>query len=260
MVSVNRLYDPILLGKLLLDMGMTMLHAGAPTRRVSLILDKISKAYGFRVYSDLSTRHLSITLLNQHEENVFSGGRSNPSLPGVNFWVVSDISNLSTELAENLIPLEELKKAFKLIQDRPHYPRWLILVLVSFAGAAFCYTFGGDFIEMGITFIATFCGLFLKQELMKNRLNPYIVTYFSAFLAAFVIVLCWKLEITSKPEQAFATSVLFLVPGVPLVISFVDLLNGYITNGIDRGVNALIHAFGIAAGLASVLYIFKIPF
>ncbi|OOG76814.1 threonine/serine exporter ThrE family protein [Algoriphagus sp. A40] len=260
MESGKRPYDPIFLGKLLLEMGILMIHAGAPTRRVSLILTRISQAYGFQVYSDLSTRHLSISMQDQHEEKVFSGGRSNHSLPGVNFWVVSDISNLSIELSEKQLPLEELKDAFKLIQYRPHYPRWLILLVVSFAGAAFCYTFGGDLVEMGITFLATFCGLFLKQELVKNNLNTYIVTYFSALLAAFVIALCWKLEITAQPDQAFATSVLFLVPGVPLVISLVDLLDGYITNGIDRGVNALIHAFGIASGLASVLYVFKIPF
>lgn len=260
MESGNKPYDPVFLGKLLLDMGISMIHAGAPTRRVSLILTRISKAYGFQVYSDLSTRHLSISMQNQQEEKVFSGGRSNPSLPGVNFWVVSDISNLSIELSENHISLEELNNAFKRIQNRSHYPRWLILLVVSFAGAAFCYTFGGDFVEMGITFLATFCGLFLKQVLVKNNLNIYIVTYFSALLAAFVIALCWKLEFTALPDHAFATSVLFLVPGVPLVISLVDLLDGYITNGLDRGVNALIHAFGIASGLASVLYIFKIPF
>lgn len=260
MKSENKPFDPVFLGKILLDMGMTMLHAGAPTRRVSLILDRISKAYGFRIYSDLSTKHLSISMQDQQDENVFSGGKSNPSLPGVNFWVVSDISNLSIELMQNQLPLNELNDAFQDIQNRSHYPRLAILLVVSLAGSGFCYTFGGDFIEMGITFMATFCGLFLKQELVKKKLNPYIITYFSALLAAFVIVLCWKLEITALPDHAFSTSVLFLVPGVPLVISLVDLLNGYIINGIDRGVNALMHAFGIAAGLASVLYIFQIPF
>jgi uncharacterized membrane protein YjjP (DUF1212 family) len=256
----NSSENPVFLGKLLLEMGMTMLHAGAPTRRVNLILSRISNAYGFRIHADVSTRHLSVSLQDRDDENVFSGGRSNPSLPGVNFKAVSELSNLSIELAEDQIPLTEVKAKFGLIQELPHYPRWLILLVVSFAGAAFCYTFGGDFVEMGITFLATFCGLFFKQELVKYNLNTYIVTYLSSLLAASVIALCWNQEITPLPEHAFATSVLFLVPGVPLVISLVDLLDGYITNGLDRGVNALIHAFGIASGLASILYIFKIPF
>lgn len=256
----NSPQPPVFLGKLLLEMGITMLYAGAPTRRVNLIISRISNAYGFRIHADVSTRHLSISLQNRNEENVFSGGRSSPSLPGVNFQTVSELSNLSIELAENQIPLTALKAKFSLMQVIPHYSRWVILVAVSLAGSAFCYTFGGDFTAMEFTFLATFCGLFLKQELVKKKVNPYLVTYCSALLSAFVIAVCWKLGGTSQAEQAFATSVLFLVPGVPLIIAFVDLLDGFIMNGIDRGVNALIHAFGIAAGLASVLYLFKIPF
>lgn len=260
MATEETYYDPIVLGKLLLNMGMTLLHSGAPTRRVSLILDRISNAYGYRIYTDLSTRHLSVSVLDRQRVNVFSGSRSKPSLPGVNFRVVSEISSLSLTLQHHLRSLEEIKDELSLIQNLAHYSRWLILAVVSLAGSAFCYTFGGSVEAMGITFLATFCGLFLKQELVRKSVNPYVITYLSALLAGLVIVLCWKLGVTDEPGQAFATSVLFLVPGVPLIIAFVDLLDGYILNGLDRGVNALIHALGIAAGLASVLYVFKIPF
>jgi uncharacterized membrane protein YjjP (DUF1212 family) len=153
-----------------------------------------------------------------------------------------------------------VKERLQLIKKQPHYPRLLVLAVVSLAGSAFCYTFGGDALEMGITFLATFCGLFLKQELVKRSVNTYLTTFFSAFMAALVIGIFWKIGVPNQLDQAFATSVLFLIPGVPLVLSFVDLLDGFILNGIDRGVNSLMHAFGIAAGLASVLYIFKIPF
>ncbi|RIW17111.1 threonine/serine exporter [Algoriphagus lacus] len=253
-------HDPQQLGRLLLDMGITILHSGAPTRRVNLILYRVAKAYGYELHLALSTRHLSISLQGGQQENAFSGGRSKPSLPGVNFRVVSEISTLSLELAENQLPLDQVKERIKLIKSQPHYPRIIVLTVVSLAGSAFCYTFGGDYLEMGITFLATFFGLFLKQELTKRSVNTYLITFFSAVLAALVIGLFWKIGLPTQLDQAFATSVLFLVPGVPLVISFVDLLDGFILNGIERGVNALMHAFGIAAGLAFVLYIFQIPF
>lgn len=260
MESENSPYDPVLLGKLLLNMGMTLLHSGAPTRRVSLILNRVSTAYGYRIYADLSTRHLSVSIREKDGANVFSGGRSKPALPGVNFRAVSEISSLSLDLEKIRKPLKEARNELLRIQGRPHYSRWLVLLGVSLAGSAFCYTFGGGIAEMGITFFATFCGLFLKQELVKRGMNAYVITYLSALLSALVIAFCWKAGLVDQPGQAFATSVLYLVPGVPLIIAFVDLLDGFILNGIDRGVNALIHAFGIAAGLASVLYLFKIPF
>jgi len=260
MESERSQYDPVLLGKLLLNIGMTLLHSGAPTRRVSLILDRVSAAYGYRVYADLSTRHLSVSIREREGTNVFSGGRSKPSLPGVNFRTVSEISSLSLELENIQKPLLEVRDDLLQIQGRPHFSRWLVLLVVSLAGSAFCYTFGGGIGEMGITFLATFCGLFLKQQLVKQGMNAYVITYLSTLVSALTIVFCWKIGVVDQPGQAFATSVLYLVPGVPLIIAFVDLLDGFILNGIDRGVNALIHAFGIAAGLASVLYLFNVQF
>ncbi|GAA0880599.1 threonine/serine exporter family protein [Algoriphagus jejuensis] len=260
MASSNSPYDPLLLGKLLLNMGMTMLHAGAPTRRVSMVLDRVSTAYGYRIYSDLGTRHLSVSIRDREGANAFSGGRGKPALPGVNFRVVSEVSNLSLDLETVPKPLAEAKAELLMIQSLPHYSRWLILLVVSLAGSAFCYTFGGDYKEMGSAFFATFCGLFLKQELLKKGMNSYVITFLSALLSALAVMLCWQVGLLEEMGQAFATSVLYLIPGVPLIIAFVDLLDGYILNGIDRGVNSLIHAFAIAAGLATVLYVFNIPF
>ena len=57
--------------------------------------------------------------------------------------------------------------------------------------------------------------------------------------------------------HAFSTSVLFLIPGVPMMNSFSDLIDGNILNGITRGVNVLIIAFAIALGLLMGLLIYN---
>ncbi|GAB3234857.1 threonine/serine exporter family protein [Algoriphagus aestuariicola] len=260
MSTPDRPHDPLLLGKLLLNVGMSMLHAGAPTRRVNLVLNRISGSYGYRIYADLGTRHLSVSIRDGEGTNVFSGGRSKPTLPGVNFRVVSEISNMSLALEEKQKPLAEAREQLLKIQAQPHYSRWLVLLVVSLAGSAFCYTFGGNVPEMGSAFFATFCGLFFKQELLKKGTNTYVITFLSAVMSALAIVFCWKIGVISELGHAFATSVLYLIPGIPLIIAFVDLLDGYILNGLDRGVNALIHAFAIAAGLSLILHVFNIPF
>jgi uncharacterized membrane protein YjjP (DUF1212 family) len=58
--------------------------------------------------------------------------------------------------------------------------------------------------------------------------------------------------------HAFATSVLFLIPGVPLINSFSDLIDGNIMNGIVRGVNGLIIAFAIALGLLTAMQVYQL--
>jgi uncharacterized membrane protein YjjP (DUF1212 family) len=250
-------YD--LLGKLLLEIGIAMIHAGAPTRRVNLVLVRISTAFGSQIYHQMSTRHLTISLY-EGDRCVFNGVVSQPALPAVNFQLVSDISDLSLKVKEERPSLESLSSQIAQLRNHSSYPRVAILAVVSLAGAAFCFTFGGSVLAMVVTFLATLAGLFLKQELVRRKVNLYITTYLSSFLASAVVGFLWLSGMEDSLEHALSTCVLFLIPGVPLVIAFVDFLDGSIINGIERAGNALLHVFGIAAGLASVVYLFKIPF
>ena len=138
------------------------------------------------------------------------------------------------------------------------YSRFVILCFVSLEGAAFCYIFGGSFIEMIITFGATFCGLFVKQLLTKFAFNPYICTYLAALTASLFTGAFHVAGLPIALENAFSTCVLFLIPGVPLINSFTDLIDGNILNGLVRGMNALIFAMAIAFGLLTTMIIYNV--
>jgi len=144
------------------------------------------------------------------------------------------------------------------LQTLSHYPRWLILVMVSLAGSAFCFTFGGDFTQICITFIATFAGLFINQEMKKRQYNAYICTYLSALTAAFTTSMFYIAGLEIKLDEAYSTCVLFLIPGVPLINSFSDLIDGQILYGLERGTNAFLHTLAIASGLSTILIIHKL--
>jgi uncharacterized membrane protein YjjP (DUF1212 family) len=255
MTNINSA-EPSRLGNLLLQAGVALIKSGAGSSRVVSNLTRFAMAYGYEANIDMGTRNISISLHEEDQDNVFSGSRSISTLPGANFRVVSAISKLSWDVMEETIPLDRVEERLIKAKEMPTYNRYLVLGLVGVAGAAFCFTFGGNATEMGITFAATFTGLFFKQELVRKKFNPFLVTYASAVLSAAVIGIFWTLGIDSELDHAFATCILFLIPGVLMINSFIDLLDGYITNGIDRGVNALMHAFSIASGLATVLYIF----
>jgi uncharacterized membrane protein YjjP (DUF1212 family) len=106
---------------------------------------------------------------------------------------------------------------------------------------------------MIITFGATFCGLFGKQQLAKSNVNPYFCTYVAAAIASLVTAFFHITGLITFPVNAFSTCVLFLVPGVLLINSFTDLMDGNTINGVVRGVNALIHVLAIALGLLTTI-------
>jgi uncharacterized membrane protein YjjP (DUF1212 family) len=140
----------------------------------------------------------------------------------------------------------------------PHYPRFIILSSVALAGSAFCALFGGKGVELTVAFVATFVGMFVRQESLKKRFNPYVSIFFASFTASIISGLSMKLGLGNSPELAFATSVLFLVPGVPLINSFTDMIDGNILNGVVRGIHGLIIAFAIALGLLCAKFFFNI--
>ena len=62
---------------------------------------------------------------------------------------------------------------------------------------------------------------------------------------------------TSSAETALATSVLFLVPGVPLINGVIDIVEGHILIGCSRLINALLLIICIAIGLSATLLMVK---
>ncbi len=239
----------------MLETGLALLKSGASSDRIKTNLERLAPKGD--AISHLEINPLSISVnLNDLEGNVLYHGTGSITAQGVNFKVLSGICLLSREVSENKTGPDDARILLREMQAQSHYSRWLILLTVSLAGAAFCYTFGGSFSEMFFGFLATFAGLFCKQEMVKREFNPYIITYASALAAGFCIGILQLMLPGIKLEHAFSTCVLFLIPGVPLINSVTDLIEGYTTNGIARGVGALIHAMAIAFGLATTLFVF----
>lgn len=247
------------LGTLLLDVGAHLMSSGANSRRIRTIINRISESFGYHTELLITHRALMISMSDQNDNKFFSSlKRTSPH--GVNFRVVSGISRMSWRVIEEGWSLAQIEQELARLVALPHYPRLLVLSTVALAGASFCRLFGGNWMDMGVTFGATFLGLFVRQELIKRHYNPYLCI-FSASLAASLVsgfFMKYGVDLSPTREHAFATSVLFLIPGVPLINSFSDLIDGNLMNGMVRGMNGLIIAFAIALGLISAMLIYQI--
>lgn len=233
---------------MLLDIGTLLMSNGASTGRVRTTVNRIAEALGYEVELLITSRSLMLTVTEENGSDYTSSVRRTPP-HGVNFKLVSGISRLSWRVIEENLTVEQINEDIIRLTSLPHYPRLVVLLLVALAGASFCRLFGGDAIEMIIAFIATFSGLFIRQEAIKMRFNPYLAIVFASFTATLLSGLPFKLGLSGTSEHALATSVLFLIPGVPLINALTDLIDGNTLNGIVRGVNGLIISFAIALGL-----------
>ena len=177
--------------------------------------------------------------------------RRQHALVGVN----AELSALSWDAFDNRLSLSTLWEKYNQIISRPKMDPFCTMFLVGFANASFCALFGGDWTSRSIVFSATLIGFYLKQVMQKKHLNHYIVFVVSAFIASLVASSALTLETTA--EVAIATSVLYLVPGVPLLNGVIDIVEGHSLTGCARLIQALLLVLCIAVGLSGTLILVK---
>ena len=244
-------------GNILLEIGAQLMSSGASTNRTRVTLERIARGLGYGIELLITQRALMLTIIEKDQQHLFSRlKRISPH--GVNFRIVSGISHLSWNVMEQDWSLTQISEELQRLKSLPHYPRLVVLGLVGLAGSAFCNIFGGGITEMTVAFIATVIGLFVRQEATKKKFNPYLCVFFAAFTASMIAGLAEYYHIGIQPDKAFATSVLFLVPGIPLINSVTDLLDGNIQNGMVRAMSGLLIAFSIAIGLFAVKMILNL--
>ena len=245
------------LSKVLLEVGTLLMASGANTSRIRITVSRIANAFGFN--TELLVTHRALMITVSDEKNDYFQSSLKRTMPhGANFRMVSGISRMSWSVVEDNWDYEQIWAEIKRLKSLSNYPRPVILFIVALAGASFCRLFGGGFIEMIIAFVATFFGLFVRQEATKRNFNTYLSIFFASLTSCLIAGAAVKLKIGTDPEYAFATSVLFLIPGIPLINSLSDLLDGNIMNGIVRGMNGMIIAFAIAFGMLCSILIYHI--
>jgi uncharacterized membrane protein YjjB (DUF3815 family) len=82
----------------------------------------------------------------------------------------------------------------------------------------------------------------------------------TAFVATFIAALGVLLQLGSNPQIALAASVLLLVPGVQLINSGKDLLEGHMVTGLVRGLTGAFITLAIALGVGIVITLLPLTF
>jgi uncharacterized membrane protein YjjP (DUF1212 family) len=245
------------LGEMLLEIGSLLIVSGANTERVKITINRIAKA--FECGSDLMiTNHaLMITLRYEDQIKTFTSVKWVPNMH-LNFNLISDISTMSWKIVEEKWSVERINNELKGLNRKSLYPRAAVLFLVALAGASFCRLFGGGLTEMILCFLGTFLGLYVRQETVKLKFNFYLCIFFAALASSFLVGAYSFFNPNKEFIHALSTSVLFLIPGVPMINSFSDFIDGNTLNGTTRGVGVLVIAFAIALGLMTSLLIFNL--
>ena len=231
-----------------------LLGSGVHTSRVVRNARRIGASQSVDVRLTTFQRTSILTVREEGNPQVVTQVVEIPHLP-ISFERNSDLSALSWDACDLRLSLAEIRRRYDEIVARPRLDPIFTLILVGLANASFCRLFGGEWCAVGIVFTATLLGFYLKQRMQAKGFNHYVIFIASAFAASMYASVAMIFDTTS--EVAIATSVLYLIPGVPLINGVIDIVEGHVLNGIARLTSALMLIVCIAVGLACTLMIVK---
>lgn len=242
---------------LLLDICSLMMSSGADTKRVINSVNRFAMALDFEAHELISHKSVIMTLIDKRKNETYTVVTQIPKYH-INFTYVAEISKLSWAVVDKKWTFNQIFEKVQTIKSQKRYPLWLELLIVGAAGAGFTNLFGGDYINMLVTFVATFIGLSVAKISAYYNLNVYAKTYLAAVSASLIASIGLVLQIGSEPQISLATSVLFLIPGAPLVNSFIDLFNNHILNGLVRFLSGVLSVLAIGLGIITAMLIYNI--
>jgi uncharacterized membrane protein YjjP (DUF1212 family) len=231
-----------------------LLGSGVHTSRVMRNSKRIGESFGLTVQMATFHKSIVLTMRDAQHTGVHTEVVDIPTLP-ISFEYNSELSSLSWEAFDQHLPLSVLWEKYEQIKRRPRMSPYLVLLLTGLANASFCRLFGGDWCAVGIVFVATLAGLFVRQQMQGRGVNHFIVFTLSAFIAS--ICASSALLCSRTAEIAIATSVLYLIPGVPFINGVIDIVEGHTLTGCSRLIQAFLLVICIAVGLSFPLLLFK---
>lgn len=236
------------------EYATVQLGSGVHTSRVARNTHRIGEALGVNVRLLTLQKSAIVSLSDAEDDEQLTCVVPIPSLP-ISFHMNSDLSALSWTAYDEKLSFGEIRCRFRAMVDKKRMNVALVTLCVGLANASFCRLFGGDWIAMLMVFVATVAGFALKTWLTAVKINNFITIVVCSFVASAIASL--SVNFNCEANIALATSPLFLVPGVPLINGFIDIVEGYVLNGMSRLVNALLLIICIAVGLSLTLVIIK---
>jgi len=251
--------DPAALGDALdatLWLGAAMMRAGNSAARTREWMEVAASKLGFDALSvSLSLDGITATARRSGE---WATATREIGPPGINAWRIGELEQLAKTVGHEPAPRAVAARLAD-IEAAPHlYPGLLIVAAVGMASAGFAFLNGAGAPELVAAAIAGAIGQWSRSWLSGRRLNQYAVAALCAVAASGVYVVAAALAARIGLEFArypagFIASVLFLVPGFPLIAALFDLLQYQTVAAVSRLAYGVMVLLAVAFGLSIVV-------
>ena len=174
---------------------------------------------------------------------------------GVDMNIIATISQFSWHALKKKYSAEKFQEILNgIIERKKIYTQLLTYLAPGIACGAFCILFGGDFLAAIYTAICAAIGKFLQIKLLKFGINSFVTITFAALVSTVAAYFAHFLPTQTIWVPLLACS-LFLIPGVPIINSAIDTLNGFLVNGLVQTFRTILISLGMTVGIVIALVV-----
>ena len=235
--------------ELILTVAQTLTESGATTDRV--IRNSKRAALALKIPEENFNLEVMASMLFL---KIFDGEKFHTTFRkctkhGINMDVLSAVSNLTWNALKENYSLQKFQESLKSITERKRIYSTLTTVLATgFACGGFCFLFDGDIFSVIYTAVCAILGKILQLKLLKWGVNDFIVIASTAFVATVAAYLAHFLP-SETPWQPTIACALFLIPGVPIINSTINILNNFLFNGMLLSFRAVLITISMTVGI-----------
>jgi len=235
--------------------GELMLKSGAETYRVEDTITRILKKHDFRsVNTFVVPTGIMVTV--ESEAYALSTKVVRVKNRSTRLERIEKLNQLSRDYVSGLLSLDEgIIKLYEINHSSSYKPHTIIL-WIGISCSFFSIMFNARPIEFILSF---FIGLgvgFLQYRLTEKQIVNFFVLFICSLSLGFAVMICHTLfDKGIHIEPIMIGCIMPLLPGVAFTTAIRDAISDELLSGISRGVEALLMAIALAAGMGISLSI-----
>lgn len=219
--------------------GLMMLSVGASAWRVRASMNKLSRALGITCVVDIGLLTIEYSCFEEGEAYTHAFSLSNT---GINTDRLHDLENFADGFNEH-VEKHSIEQFHKILDDfqntKPNYKAWNLALAAGLACCGFTFLLGGGPIEMLLAFFGAATGQFVRKKLLEHHITLIANVAVGVASACIVYILLIKLfelvfDVSAVHQAGYICSMLFIIPGFPLITGGIDLAKLDLRSGIER--------------------------
>ena len=225
--------------------GLMMLSVGTAAWRVRASMNKLARALDITCNADIGLLSIEYTCIGNGETYTNAISLNNT---GVNTDKLNELENFADGFAERVgkYSVQQFHMILDKFQDmKGNYKAWNLGLASALACCAFTFLLGGGIVEMICAFFGAGVGNFVRKKMLEKQITLFANVAIGVASACCTYVLFIKLaelllNVSDIHQAGYICSMLFVIPGFPLITGGMDLAKLDLRSGIERVTYALL--------------------